>query len=68
MSLERLEAEKAALLHRLRLLENGVRESVVRDSEFRKLRFQLQQAVAKLRSGLPASEPPGSDPTSRLAA
>jgi len=68
LSLERLEAEKAALLHRLRLLENGVRESVVRDSEFRKLRFQLQQAVAKLRSGLPASEPPGSDPTSRLAA
>jgi len=49
LSLERLEAEKAALLHRLRLLENGVRESVLRDSEFRKLRFQLQQAVNRLK-------------------
>jgi predicted RNase H-like nuclease (RuvC/YqgF family) len=68
LALERLEAEKAALLRRLRLLENGVRKSVVRDAEFRKLRFQLQQAVARLRRGLPASEPPGSDPTSRLAA
>lgn len=48
LALERLEEEKAALMHRLRLMENGVRESVMRDSEFRKLRFQLQQAMNRL--------------------
>jgi len=48
LALERLEEEKAALLHRMRLMENGVRESVMRDSEFRKLRFQLQQAMNRL--------------------
>ncbi|MCX6772045.1 MAG: DUF460 domain-containing protein [Candidatus Micrarchaeota archaeon] len=48
ISLERLEEEKAALLQRLRLLENGVRQSVVRDSEYRKLRFQLQNAMNRL--------------------
>jgi len=48
ISLERLEEEKAALMHRLKLLENGARQSVLRDSEFRKLRFQLQQAVNRL--------------------
>jgi predicted RNase H-like nuclease (RuvC/YqgF family) len=67
MSVERLEEEKAALLHRLRLMENGVRRSVLRDSEFRKLRFQLQNAMAKLQRGLPASEPRGSDPMNRLS-
>jgi len=49
LALERLEEEKAALMHRLRLMENGVRESVMRDSEFRKLRFQLQQAANRLK-------------------
>jgi len=48
ISLERLEEEKAALMHRLKLLENGARQSVLRDSEFRKLRFQLQQAANRL--------------------
>jgi hypothetical protein len=66
MSVERLEEEKSALAHRLRLLENGVRQTVLRDSEFRKLRFQLQNAMAKLKRGLPASEPQGSDPMNWL--
>ena len=48
LALDRVEEEKAALLHRLRLLENGVRQSVMRDSEFRKLRFQLQQTLSRL--------------------
>jgi hypothetical protein len=48
MSNERLEGEKSALSHRLRLLENGVRQTVMRDSEFRKLRFQLQNAMNRL--------------------
>ena len=48
MTLERLEEEKAALMHRLRLMENGVRQTVLRDSEFRKLRFQLQNAMNRL--------------------
>ncbi len=48
LALERLEEEKAALMHRLRLMENGVRQSVMRDSEFRKLRFQLQNAMNRL--------------------
>ena len=48
MTLERLEEEKAALMQRLRLMENGVRQTVLRDSEFRKLRFQLQNAMNRL--------------------
>jgi predicted RNase H-like nuclease (RuvC/YqgF family) len=48
LALERMEEEKQALLHRLRLLENGARQSVMRDSEFRKLRFRLQQAMNRL--------------------
>ena len=48
MSLERLEEEKAALMHRMRLMENGVRQTLLRDSEFRKLRFQLQNAMNRL--------------------
>jgi predicted RNase H-like nuclease (RuvC/YqgF family) len=48
ISIERLEEEKAALMQRLRLMENGVRQTVLRDSEFRKLRFQLQQAMNRL--------------------
>ena len=48
LALERLEEEKAALMHKLRLMENGVRQSVLRDSEFRKLRFQLQNAMNRL--------------------
>ena len=67
MTLERLEGEKETLEHRLRLMENGVRQTVLRDSEFRKLRFQLQNAMAKLQRGLPASEPQGSDPMNRLS-
>jgi uncharacterized protein len=48
ISLERMEGEKASLEHRLRLMENGVRQTVLRDSEFRKLRFQLQNAMNRL--------------------
>ncbi len=48
MTVERLEEEKGALLHRLKLMENGVRQTVLRDSEFRKLRFQLQNAMNRL--------------------
>ena len=48
MSVERLEEEKSALMHRLKLMENGVRQTVLRDSEFRKLRFQLQNAMNRL--------------------
>lgn len=44
----RLENEKQQLEARVRLLENGVRQSVLRDSELRKLRFKLGQAVEKL--------------------
>ena len=66
LTLDRLEEEKAALAHRLHLMENGVRDSVVRDAEFRKLRFQLQNAMAKIHRALPASEPRGSDPMTRL--
>jgi predicted RNase H-like nuclease (RuvC/YqgF family) len=59
LALERQEEEKAALLHRLRLMENGVRESVMRDSEFRKLRFQLQNAMNRLSfKGKPKHTPP----------
>jgi predicted RNase H-like nuclease (RuvC/YqgF family) len=48
LALERLEEEKAALAHNLRLMENGARQSYLRDSEFRKLRFQLQSALNRL--------------------
>ena len=48
ITLERREEEIAALAHRLRLMENGVRQTVLRDSEFRKLRFQLQNAMNRL--------------------
>jgi predicted RNase H-like nuclease (RuvC/YqgF family) len=48
LSLERLEGEKAALVHRLHLMENGARQTFLRDSEFRKLRFQLQTAMNRL--------------------
>jgi predicted RNase H-like nuclease (RuvC/YqgF family) len=48
MMLQRLENEKQALLHRLRLLENGVRERMFRDSEVRSLRFKLKQAMLQI--------------------
>ncbi len=49
MALENLEAEKARLLSRLRLLENGVRQSFLRDSELRKLRFRLEKTMEKMK-------------------
>lgn len=48
---ERLEGEKRALEKRMRLLENGVRRSVLRDSELRKLRFRLELAARRLQPG-----------------
>ena len=48
MLASRLESEKQQLENRVRLLENGVRQSVLRDSELRKLRFQLGLALEKL--------------------
>jgi hypothetical protein len=49
LMLERLEGERAQLERRLGLLENGVRQSLLRDSEIRRLRFQLQQALGRFR-------------------
>lgn len=48
MANERLETEKAALSSRLRLLENGVRQTLLRESEYRRLRHRLSQSLAKL--------------------
>jgi len=48
MLAERLESENRALEGKIRLLENGVRQAMLRDSEFRKLRFQLGLALGKL--------------------
>ena len=48
LTLERLEEEKAALMHRLRLFENGVRQNIARDMEVRRLRFQLQKYAERL--------------------
>jgi predicted RNase H-like nuclease (RuvC/YqgF family) len=47
----RLEGEKSQLGERLRLLENGVRQSLLRDSELRNLRFQLQKVSERLQHG-----------------
>jgi len=44
----RLENEKQQLENRVRLLENGVRQSVFHDSELRKLRFKLNLALEKI--------------------
>lgn len=49
IAIERLEGERGRLLERLRLLENGVRQSFLRDSELRKLRFQLQKSLERLK-------------------
>lgn len=48
LTLERLEEEKAALMHRLRLFENGVRQGISRDIEVRRLRFQVQKYAERL--------------------
>ncbi len=48
MLIERLEGEKRQLAERVHLLENGVRQSLLRDNELRKLRFQLQQSLQKM--------------------
>ena len=45
---ERLEGEKRQLEGRVRLLENGVRQSFLRDSELRSLRYRLQQTLSRL--------------------
>jgi len=50
MHVERLEGEKRQLESRLRLLENGVRQRIMRDAELRRLRFQLQQSLERLRT------------------
>lgn len=48
LTLERLEEEKAALMHRLRLFENGVRQGQARDIEVKRLRFQVQKYYERL--------------------
>lgn len=48
LALSRLEEEKGALSQRLRLLENGVRQNLMREGEYRKLRYQLQQSLSRL--------------------
>ena len=46
--LGRMENERQQLEGSLRLFENGVRQSLLRDSELRRLRFQLQQTLGRL--------------------
>ncbi|MEM4633665.1 MAG: DUF460 domain-containing protein [Candidatus Anstonellaceae archaeon] len=48
MLVARLEAEKRQLEGKIRLLENGVRKSVLRDSELRKLRFKLGRMLKRM--------------------
>lgn len=78
MMLSRLEDEKRRLLQRVRLLENGVQERLLRDSELRSLRFQLLQALgrfkpkkkgAQQKKGQPGEQthsPPQNDDLNRL--
>ncbi len=47
--LERMENEQQQLEGRIRLFENGVRQSMLRDSELRNLRFRLQQTLGRLK-------------------
>ena len=56
---ERLEDENRALAQRVRLLENGVRGSFIRDGEFRRLRYQLQLALSRLHERKNAARVPG---------
>lgn len=49
MLISRLEAEKKDLEHKIRLFEKGVRQSFLKDSEMRKLRFQLNLTLKKLK-------------------
>jgi predicted RNase H-like nuclease (RuvC/YqgF family) len=51
LAMERMENEKRQLASRLSLLENGVRQSFLRDSELRKLRFQLQKTAERIGNG-----------------
>ncbi len=46
---ERLEYEKGQLQERLRLLENGVRQSMIRNTELRSLRFRLQKTLERFK-------------------
>lgn len=48
LHVERIEEEKQALIYRLRLFENGVKQSLIKDAEFRKLRFRLQRSMEML--------------------
>ena len=52
----KLENERAQLQDRIRLLENGARQSLLHDSELRKLRFRLQQALQRLQPGRKPAE------------
>ncbi len=58
----RIEDEKRRLESHVRLLENGVRQSLLRDSELRKLRFQLQRAAERLGPGQKRQKNPASQP------
>jgi predicted RNase H-like nuclease (RuvC/YqgF family) len=58
----RLESEKRQLEARLRLLENGVRQSLLRDSEFRHLRYQLQAALSRLSERKKGTRKPPAQP------
>jgi predicted RNase H-like nuclease (RuvC/YqgF family) len=46
---ERLAEEKGALLHRVRLLENGARQTLLRDLEYRKLRAEVERLRIPMR-------------------
>ncbi|MCX8197239.1 MAG: DUF460 domain-containing protein [Candidatus Micrarchaeota archaeon] len=45
---ERLESEKRELERRLKLLENGARQALLKDREIRRLRFNLERALREL--------------------
>ncbi len=49
IALERQDDEKRQLMGKLALLENGVRQNFLHDSELRKLRFRLQQSLERIR-------------------
>lgn len=48
LHISRLEEEKSALLHQLRLYENGVRQTLMREGEYRRLRHQLEESLRRL--------------------
>ncbi|MCX8195085.1 MAG: DUF460 domain-containing protein [Candidatus Micrarchaeota archaeon] len=57
LHIERLEGERARLQEKIRLLENGVRRSLLKDAQIRQLRFSLEQALRKRGEKRKAGDP-----------